>query len=264
MSQFENWLRDRELSENTISSYMTAIRQYAEQFDMIRKEYAAKWKAGLLGDGKKPKTVNLRLAAYNAYCEMINEPQEMIKTLKVHQATAVSNVISMQDYQRLCAALKTENPRWYFNIRLLAATGARVSEYIRLRKSDFDRGYAEMWTKGKIRRIYIPAAFREESADHYASLTSDEYLVQNRSGQQMTTRGVAANLNRFAQRYSIPAETMHPHSFRHMFALNFLENNSNLSLLADIMGHSSVSTTAIYTRMTKEQQIAAVNETIKW
>lgn len=261
---YHAWLVDRELSENTISSYMYAIRQYASEYSVISKANAIDWKAKLLGSGMKPKTVNLRLAAYNAYCQMIGQPREIVKTLKIHQASAVSNVISNEDYQKLCAALKAENPRWYYNIRLLASTGARASEFIRLKKADLDRGYAEIWTKGKMRRVYIPNSFKEESAAYYEAFAPDEVLVQSRFGKPITTRGVAENLKNFARKYGIPKEVMHPHSFRHLFALNFLNQTSNLSLLADVLGHSSVSTTAIYTRMTKEQQIEAINKTINW
>ena len=80
----------------------------------------------------------------------------------------------------------------------------------------------------------------------------------------MTTHGVSQMLQNFAKRYGIDKKVMHPHSFRHFFAIHFLEQNGNLSLLADVMGHTSISTTAIYTRMTKEQQAMAVNNSVIW
>lgn len=94
----------------------------------------------------------------------------MCKTIKIHQATAVSNVIPVSEYERLLRCLEQDkNWKWLYGVKLLAMTGARVSEYIRLQKKDFDRGYAEMWTKGKIRRIYIPKQFRDEAAAYYAN-----------------------------------------------------------------------------------------------
>lgn len=255
---------ERERSESTIDSYLTAMKQYAEKYGQISRENALNWKQRLLEKGRRPKTVNLRIAAYNAYCDMAGLEREKIRTIKLHSANAVSNVISQGDYNRLCEALKNDDQKWYWNIRLLASTGARVSEYIRLQKSDFDRGYAEMWTKGKMRRIYIPKTFRDEAAEHYSGMDADDYLVTNRFGGKITSRGVSEALKRFSRRYGIPKEVMHPHSFRHLFAINFLSHNQNLSLLSDVMGHSSVSTTAIYTRMTKEQQIEAVDETVNW
>lgn len=121
-----------------------------------------------------------------------------------------------------------------------------------------------MWTKGKIRRIYIPKSFLDETDGYYSSFGPDDFLAVGRNGGQITTRGVSQMLMTFAARYGIDKKVMHPHSFRHMFAVQFLRRNNNLSLLADVLGHSSVSTTAIYTRMTKEQQQDAVNKTINW
>ena len=174
-------------------------------------------------------------------------------------------VISEKDYKKLLDGLKNDgNIRWYYNIKLLASTGARVSEYVRLKKTDFSRGYAEMWTKGKIRRIYIPKSFLNEADGYYSSFEPEDFLAVGRDGGPITTRGVSQMLMTFAARYGIDKKVMHPHSFRHMFAVQFLRRNNNLSLLADVLGHSSVSTTAIYTRMTKEQQQDAVNKTINW
>lgn len=257
-------LMDRELSQNTINSYITAVKQYKEAHTRVSKEDMLSWKRELMDTGKKPGTVNLRLAAMNTWCRMFDIREAEVRTLKIHQASAIDNVITQEDYAKLCKHLNDDNPRWYFNIRLLASTGARVSEYIKLTKADFDRGYAEMWTKGKIRRIYIPKSFITEAQGYYKNLQPHEMLVQSIHGKPITTRGVSENLLRFAEKYGIDKRVMHPHSFRHLFALNFLSKNNNLSLLADIMGHSSVSTTAIYTRMTKQQQATAVDEIVNW
>ena len=121
-----------------------------------------------------------------------------------------------------------------------------------------------MWTKGKIRRIYIPNLFLNEADEYYSNFEPDDYLAVGRDGGQITTRGVSQMLVTFAARYGIDKKVMHPHSFRHMFAVEFLKRNNNLSLLADVLGHSSVSTTAIYTRMTKEQQQNEIDQTVNW
>lgn len=265
IKRFSAYLESRELAQNTVQSYKSSMENFFKLYDEATKENGLRWKKDLLADGLNPKSVNVRLNAFNAYCTMMQDEHEKIKTLRVHSATAVSNVISAEDYKRLLDGLLEDgNEKWYFGVRLLASTGARVSEFVRLTKADLDRGYAELWTKGKIRRIYIPKSFIEESAAYYANFAPKEYLVQNRNGKQITDRGVSQMLQCFSKRYGIDKKVMHPHSFRHLFALEFLKRNNNLSLLADVMGHSSVSTTAIYTRMTKEQQADAVDQTINW
>lgn len=265
LRRFVVYLEDRELAQNTIDSYISSMCKFFDSYQEISKKNGLKWKQDLLEAGLNPKSVNIRLNAFNSFCTMLGIEHEKVKTVRIHNATAVSNVITTEDYQRLLNGLLEDgNQKWYFNIRLLTATGARVSEYVRLRKSDFDRGYAEMWTKGKIRRIYLPASFREEAHDYYKDLDQRDYLVSNKYGDQITTRGVASALQRFSVKYGIEKKVMHPHSFRHLFALEFLKKNGNLSLLSDVMGHTNVSTTAIYTRMTREQQQDAVNKTVNW
>lgn len=262
---FREYLEDKELSDNTIKAYITAMKQFFSSFGGISKKNGLDWKRELQGKGLKAKSINIKLNAFNSFCEMVHDCGSKAKAMRIHQATAISNVISEQDYKKLLNGLKNDgNIRWYYNIKLLASTGARVSEYIRLKKADFSRGYAEMWTKGKIRRIYIPMSFLNEADEYYSSFEPDDFLVIKRDGGPITTRGVSQMLMIFAGRYGIDKKVMHPHSFRHMFAVQFLKRNNNISLLADVLGHSSVSTTAIYTRMTKEQQQDAINKTIDW
>lgn len=57
---------------------------------------------------------------------------------------------------------------------------------------------------------------------------------------------------------------MHPHSFRHRFAINFLQGNKDIALLADLMGHSGVNTTMIYLRLSKEEQRRAIDDSVRW
>ena len=79
-------------------------------------------------------------------------------------------------------------------------------------------------------------------------------------GVEMTTRGLAEALKKMAAKYQIRPEVLYPHSFRHLYAIEFLKRNSNISLLADLMGHASVSTTSIYLKLSKEEQMRQFNE----
>ncbi len=71
-------------------------------------------------------------------------------------------------------------------------------------------------------------------------------------------------LKRAALRYGVDQDVVYPHSFRHLFAKNFIERNPDISLLADLMGHESIETTRIYLRRTANEQRAAVNKAINW
>lgn len=80
----------------------------------------------------------------------------------------------------------------------------------------------------------------------------------------MTSRGVSSLLIKAAPKAGVPKEVMHPHSFRHFFAKEFLKQNNDITLLGDLLGHSDISTTAIYTRLTSEEQAQQINEVVGW
>lgn len=254
---------DKERSENTIDAYLRSIKIFYKKYPVINKENMLKFKKDLL-ESKKPKTAHNRIVALNQYCIYLGHPEYTVKTIKIHNSSSVENVITKEEYERLLIALHNDgNEKGYWMVKYLAKTGARVSEFIKIPKTALEVGYVEMWTKGKIRRIYIPQALIEESKDYFMKQTGD-FLFCNRYGKQMTARGVSQNLQNWGKRYEIRKEVMHPHSFRHLYAIEFLKKNQNISLLADLMGHSSVSTTSIYLKLSKEEQMKQFNEASTW
>ena len=158
------------------------------------------------------------------------------------------------------------NQEWYFVVRFLAATGARVSELIQIKVEHVQVGYYDIYTKGgKIRRIYIPMKLRME-AEEWLKQTkrASGYLFLNRYGERITTRGISQQLKNYAEKYGLNKKVVYPHSFRHRFAKNFLEKFNDISLLADLMGHESIETTRIYLRRSSTEQQQIVDEVITW
>lgn len=254
---------DQERSESTICNYMDSITFFFRRYKKINKTNMLDFKRWLL-DERKPRTANVRVIAMNQFCKFIGHPEYCVKGVKIHQSASVENVISLDEYNRLLDSLKADgNEKGYWMVKYLAKTGARVSEFIRLTKDGLETGYCEMWTKGKIRRIYIPKILVEESREYFAG-QENEILFPNKQGRQMTERGVAQNIQNWAEKYNIRKEVMHPHSFRHLYAIEFLKHNPNLSLLADLMGHSSVDTTSIYLKLSREEQMRQFNEASNW
>ena len=126
--KFERHLRESNLSENTISSYMFAIKQYGQQYDDVTQKKLREYKVWLI-ENYKPKTVNLRLRALNCYLESIGKEKLKLPFVRVQQKSYLENVISEADYEYFKSCLKKDDEMfWYFVIRFLAATGARVSE----------------------------------------------------------------------------------------------------------------------------------------
>jgi len=266
MKEFNNFLLHQNLSKNTIESYTTAVDIYLKDFEEITKQNLLAFKAVLV-DKYKGKTVNLRIQGINKYLEFLGKDKLKLKYIKIQQKTYLENVISDADYEFFkTKLLKDENYEWYFVIRFLAATGARVSELIQFKFEHLYRGFIDLYTKsGKIRRIFIPKKLRTKALEYYSSVNrKDGYLFLNREGKQITTRGIAHQLKALAEKYNMNLNVVYPHSFRHRFAKNFLEKRKDISLLADLMGHESIETTRIYLRKTSEEQQEIVDKLVDW
>lgn len=262
---FENYLWEKELAPNTIKSYIDHVSKYFCKYDEVTKNNLIEWKRGLLTT-MKPKSVNHYITAISEYLKFIGKPDLVLKKVKVQTINTVENVISREEFDFLLNSLKNDGKmKMYYICLFLGKTGARVSELRQFKKADLLRGYAEIPTKGKIRRVYFCDSLRNEEVLSYFSTFSDnDFLFQSRFAKQITTRGIAQQLVNYAHKYGINAKVMHPHSFRHFFAIEFLKRDNDISLLADLMGHSSISTTAIYLRLSKQQQIERLNKAMNF
>ncbi len=264
--KFERHLRGSNLSENTISSYVFALKQYSKQYDEITKKNLREYKMWLI-ESYKPKTVNLRLRAMNCYLESIGKGSWKLPFVRVQQKAFLENVISEADYEYFKNRLKKDNEMfWYFVIRFLAATGARVSELIQIKVEHIRCGHIDLYSKGgKLRRIYIPQSLQKEAISWLDEKQQESgFIFLNKYGERITTRGISGQLKKLAVRYNIDPVVVYPHSFRHRFAKSFLDRCNDIAFLADLMGHESIETTRIYLRKTATEQREIVDKIVDW
>jgi integrase len=263
---FERHLRGSNLSENTISAYLFATRQFDVQYGSVTQKNLRAYKTWLI-DSYKPQTVNLRLRAINCYLESIGKEKWKQPFVRVQQKAFLENVISEADYEYFKSCLKRDDELfWYFVIRFLAATGARVSELIQIKAEHIRLGHLDLYSKGgKLRRIYIPKSLRDEALSWLNDRQQESgFIFLNRFGERITTRGISGQLKKLAERYGIDTTVVYPHSFRHRFAKNFLEKCNDIAFLADLMGHESIETTRIYLRKTATEQQEIVDTVVDW
>lgn len=266
IEEFERHLRGTNLSENTKASYQFAVRQYNDQYGEVTQKNLRAYKVWLI-ENYKPKTVNLRLRAINCYLESVGKEKWKLPFVRVQQKTFLENVISEADYEYFKNCLKRDNEMfWYFVIRFLAATGARVSELIQIKVEHIKLGHLDLYSKGgKLRRIYIPKALQDEALSWLAEKQQESgFIFLNKYGDRITTRGISGQLKKLAVRYEINPVVVYPHSFRHRFAKSFLERCNDIAFLADLMGHESIETTRIYLRKTATEQREIVDKIIDW
>lgn len=127
-------------------------------------------------------------------------------------------------------------------------------------------GHLDLYSKGgKLRRLYIPQSLQKEAINWLNNKEQvSGFIFLNRFGNRLTARGISGQLKKLAIRYGINPAVIYPHSFRHRFAKNFLEQSNDIAFLADLMGHESIETTRIYLRKTSTEQREIVDDVIVW
>ena len=145
MKKFELYLKQNNLSNNTITSYLYGVKNFLKNYDLTLEDMLLY--KGYLVENFKPKTINLRIQALNKYLEFVGKNNLKLNFIKIQQKSFLENVISQADYLFLKRQLKKDkNLRWYFIVWFLGATGARVSELIKLKVEHIELGFFDIYS----------------------------------------------------------------------------------------------------------------------
>lgn len=148
-------------------------------------------------------------------------------------------------------------------LEMLYGTGIRVSECQNLRIQDIDFSIGTIFVRGKGRKErYVPfGSFAEIALETYLqegrnkllqkSNSDTEFIFLNSHGGHLTTRGIRTILNKIVERASLTVH-VHPHKLRHTFATHLLNEGADLRSVQELLGHESLSSTQIYTHVTKD------------
>lgn len=265
MEQFTDYLLLKGYAKNTVDSYVFAAKQLIARCTALTDRSLLEHKEWLVSSFA-PKTANNRIGAVNAYLDYINYEGLRLRGIRVQQKPYLDKVISNEQYSAICRGLKDDRDWfWYLVVRYLACTGARVSELRKFTFAHVHEGHVDIISKGqKLRRIWIPERLQERTFELYPDGLDDAPLFPGPTGVAITQRGIALGLKRIACRYGVDPEVVYPHSFRHLFAKNFIARDPDIAFLADLMGHESIETTRIYLRRTADEQRTAVDKAIDW
>lgn len=288
-SYVDSFLEYLELELNysfkTIKTYREALKEYCNflkayhyDFSKINIDIANKYKAFLIGANYENKTSSLYLSAVRSFYNYLIEikylnsnPFAKLKNPKI--AKKLPNFLNTSENELMFNNLDLTNDLEIRNtliIEFLYTTGLRVSELVNIKLQDLNYSEKKLKVlgKGSKERLVFYKACNDELFDtylnkarpHILQTTTSEYLFTSKSGKALSPRSVEKIVEKYALKRNIKRKVT-PHTLRHTFATDLLNNGASIRSVGELLGHSSLSTTQIYTHITSERLKKVYNDT---
>lgn len=265
--EFTNFLKFKKgLSANTISAYESDITQFLEFTgeNIINNDLIELFITSELND-KSDNSKIRKISSIHQYIDWFNldnkEYQIVIEKVSLKKGSYLPETISVSDINRLINIYDHSN---YMNSRNLTlidfmySTACRVSELCDVRVSDldFEEDFVKLFGKGSKQRIVPIGSELKINLSKYLKFrdelnTQEPYLFLSKNMNQLDRSAIFRIIKKSAT-LSDNALSVHPHTLRHSAATHMLEAGCDLRTLQELLGHTSVSTTKIYTKLTKE------------
>lgn len=265
---------ERGLSPHTVAAYRRDLNDFASfcsksgvPVPQAGRDHVTAYLRSLQGRRLKATTIARRLAAIRTFYRYLalqnaSRTDPTAECAPPRRTSRLPRVLSVQEVDRLLARPRPVDPagqRDLAMLELLYATGVRVSELVLLDREnvDLEQGMVRLFGKGAKERI-VPVGSRAVAAltrylargrPHLAGNKATNALFLNRSGRRLTRQGFWKILKKYAREAGIERE-ISPHVLRHSFATHLLENGADLRSVQEMLGHSDISTTQIYTHLT--------------
>ncbi|SDI97013.1 site-specific tyrosine recombinase XerD [Salimicrobium halophilum] len=277
---FEDFLHyltvERGLSKNTVQSYKRDLRQYLSHlekeesvtgFDQVNRQQIMNYLYTLNDKGKSPSTIARLLSSIRLFHQFLVREKKSGKDPSLHIETPkkdrkLPKILSSTDVEKLLGLPVKDDltARNKAMLEMLYATGLRVSEMVALKVSDLHltMGFVRCIGKGNKERIVPLGDMAKEAISEYLNgprqrlvkQKSTEELFVNHHGNPLSRQGFWKILKAVAKDVGV-TEEITPHTLRHSFATHLLENGADLRAVQEMLGHADISTTQIYTHVTK-------------
>lgn len=277
IAEFIHYLgAERGLAVNTLESYGRDLRLYQEYLTLrgaVSLEAATSsmvlgYLLHMQAEGKATATIARRLAALKAFYQYLvqeqktdQDPTANLESPKLERR--LPKVLSVHEVEEMLRQPDLRTPaglRDKAMLELLYATGIRVSELTSLNVGDvnFSQGFLRCLGKGGKERVVPVGSVAVESVRQYllkgrpklVRESRERCLFLNHHGRRLTRQGFWKIVKKYAERAGIDREIT-PHTLRHSFATHLLENGADLRAVQEMLGHADISTTQIYTHLTK-------------
>ncbi|RKI42000.1 integrase [bacterium D16-51] len=260
LGRFETFLRTGEKSQATISKYLCDIRKlmnYARGRE-VDKGLVLSYKEKLLEeDGYKVSSINSFLAAANCFFGYMGWHDLKVKAYKVQQEAFYpeNKCLSKEEYFRLVKEAKRRGKgRLAMILQTICATGIRVSELGAVTVEAVKGDSVVVHNKGKVRTVLLPDSLRKELLYYISRKGIKKGIVFcTSSGKAVDRSNVWREMKELCKEAGVEECKVFPHNLRHLFAQCFYGIKKDIVKLADILGHSSIDTTRIYTKTTSRE-----------
>ena len=245
-------LMNEEKSEITIEKYMRDINTFAtwlcdREFDktdvlVYKSELTKKY---------APSSVNTVLSSLNSFFVFHEWYDMKVRTLKIQKQmfSAEERELTKAEYERLLTvAQKKKNERLYLLMQTICSTGIRISELKYVTVEAVGKGRADIQAKGKRRTVFFPKQLchmLKEYSKNQGIKKGAIFVTKN--GIPMNRSNIWTAMKKLCRDANVSEGKVFPHNLRHLFARTYYSQQKDIVRLADILGHSSVNTTRIYT-----------------
>ena len=255
IENFKNYLINEEKSEATVSKYLHDVLVFAEWLGErdLEKVAVVEYKAYLC-EKYAPASVNAALSSLNCFFAFCGWYDLRVKNLKIQRQIFASTEkeLTKAEYDRLLTAAKSKkNERLYLLMQTICSTGIRVSELKFITVEAVERGIAEINCKGKRRQVFLPKELRKMLGRYIKEQKRKSGAVfVTKNGNPLDRSNIWSDMKKLCKTANVSNKKVFPHNLRHLFARTFYSLQKDVVRLADILGHSSVNTTRIYTMET--------------
>ena len=245
-------LQEDEKSTTTVTKYGYNLNMASEYFadSELTKAALIEWKNTLV-EKYAAATVNSILAAVNGFLKHMGWNDLLVKPLKIQRTMFQDErrELTQAEYKRLVnAAEMAGNRRLSLVVQTICATGIRVSELQFITVDAVRTGHTEVSNKSKRRTIFLPKKLRQILHKYLKETNKTEGAVfTTRNGKPLDRSNIWRDMKALCESARVEPDKVFPHNLRHLFARTYYSLEKDLSRLADILGHSSVNTTRIYT-----------------
>lgn len=253
---------EKEVRPNTLTAYeqdLNFLRMFAGERELT-KDLMIQYKEHL-SKCYKTETANRRLRTARQFLRQNGEPDAAVKPVPVKRNLTPENLMTVSDFERMIRyADKLHRPRERAIMETLAATGIRFNELQFLTVEALQAGAMTVQNKGAIRDVPLLPVKKLLTAYCKEQGIKAGRIFATRNGTPITNSQLSRELKAIAGAARVNKKRIHPHGFRHLFAVHYLESGGDVMELKNILGHQSLDTTSIYTRLNAKQLGAKMSE----